>query len=304
MRLGKSLILTIILFISLFGSNVAVGQNKFDNYNFERGKNYIIKMRDGSEFIGNFLYKDSISIVIKTGLIPKIDIPLDKIKSIEVVGSSNIKHGVYWFPNVSARHYIFGPSAFNLKKGEGYYQNTYLFLNSFNIGITNNVSIGGGIEFLSTFVSLAAGDFQPIYFVTSKIGFKVTDKFHMAGGIMTMHIPGFGLEGGYTAGLLNGIGTYGNADHNLTGGLSWGYINGDFSARPFITLSGMTRISRRTAIVSENWLIPGSGFYGVYSYGIRFLGEKLSVDLVLLNNRDIARGLIIGIPVVHFTVMF
>jgi hypothetical protein len=71
-----------------------------------------------------------------------------------------------------------------------------------------------------------------------------------------------------------------------------------------VTISGMTRISRRTALITENWLIPDNGFYGLYSYGIRFFSEKLSVDLAFINNQDIAKGLFIGIPIVNFVVKF
>lgn len=90
----------------------------------------------------------------------------------------------------------------------------------------------------------------------------------------------------------------------MTGGLSWGFINGQFSQIPVITISGMTRISRRTALITENWFIPNNGLFGIYSYGIRFFGEKLSVDLAFLNNKDIARSLFIGIPIVNFVVKF
>jgi hypothetical protein len=40
------------------------------------------------------------------------------------------------------------------------------------------------------------------------------------------------------------------------------------------------------------------------SYGVRFFGKKLSVDLGFLNNRDLAEALIIGIPYVDFVVKF
>jgi hypothetical protein len=45
-------------------------------------------------------------------------------------------------------------------------------------------------------------------------------------------------------------------------------------------------------------------FYGVFSYGIRFLGEKTSIDLAFINNKDIANTLIIGAPWLDFTINF
>lgn len=201
-----SLMFILIFSISLMSSTVAYSQKKLNSNELDSTKTYIIKLIDGSEFIGNFLSKDSASIVIRTKSILKIEIPKEKIKSIDVVDASNFKKGVYWFPNPNATRYLFASSAFTLKKGEGYYQNTWLFLNSVNIGLTNNISIGGGIEFLSTFASLGSGNFQPIFFVTSKIGFKVTEKFHLGGGIMAVSIPDFGSGSRNSAGLIYGIG--------------------------------------------------------------------------------------------------
>ena len=66
----------------------------------------------------------------------------------------------------------------------------------------------------------------------------------------------------------------------------------------------MVIISRRIALVTENWFIPLDNYYGVFSYGIRFFGEKISVDLAFLNNSDIAEGLAIGIPYLDFVVKF
>ena len=58
-------------------------------------------------------------------------------------------------------------------------------------------------------------------------------------------------------------------------------------------------------MVTENWLVPSDGYYGVYSYGIRFMGEKITVDLAFLNNADIASDVLaIGVPYVDFVVKF
>lgn len=269
----------------------------------DNDKFYLIKLYDGSTFTGNILQKDSINVIIKTSSIPKIEIPVIKIKSITELNKSNYKNGSYWFSNPNATRYLFAPSAFNLKKGEGYYQNTYLFLNSFNVGITDNISIGGGIDVISTFISLARGSFDPIFFITPKVGFKVANEFHAGGGILYLNIPN-GRKGRSDLGIAYGIGTLGTLDHNITGGMGWGFVEGEFSESPIITLSGMTRISKSTALVTENWFIPTDGYSGLYSYGIRFFGEKLAIDLAFINTPDIAELLIIGIPYVDFVVKF
>ena len=57
---------------------------------------------------------------------------------------------------------------------------------------------------------------------------------------------------------INGFGTYGNKNNNITGAVGWGWADGEFSSKPVITISGMTRASKRIAFVTENWLIPES----------------------------------------------
>ena len=70
----------------------------------------------------------------------------------------------------------------------------------------------------------------------------------------------------------------------------------------------MTRLSKRIALVSENWLVPDAGsdggLYAIFSYGIRFLGEKTAIDLAFINNKDIAEGLAIGFPWLDFVINF
>lgn len=253
-----------------------------------------VELYDGSVFFGNILQQDSNSIIMRTPSIPKLELLISSIKSIDEIDPSNFKNESYWFPNPHATRYLYAPSAFNLKKGEGYYQNTLLVLNSFNVGITDNISIGGGLELFSTFAVRT-----PFIFITPKVGFKVSEKFHAGGGVLFVRIPETSL------GTIYGTGTYGSKDHNITNSLGWGFVDGEFSLRPIITLSGMTRISKRTALVSENWFIPASSkYYGLISYGIRFFGESMAIDLAFINNADIVKIIFIGIPYVSFVVKF
>jgi len=45
------------------------------------------------------------------------------------------------------------------------------------------------------------------------------------------------------------------------------------------------RFARRMSFVSENWIIPGVND-ALISYGIRFLGEKVSADFAFFNILD------------------
>lgn len=264
---------------------------------------YRIVLEDESSFMGKMIDQAADTLTFKTDAFDKLQIPVKKIKSIELVDEKNIVKGVYWFKNPNDTRYLFGPSAINLKKGEGYYQNTYLLINSFNYGITDYFTIGGGFEIISTVMG------TPAFMITPKLGFKVSEKFHAGGGllyanVLTSEAPISGL------GIAYGIGTYGTSNNNVTLGVGFGYVDKEFSNRPILTISGMTRIARKTALVTENWLIPGAAdlvtgsYYGVYSYGVRFFGEKIAVDLAFLNNPELFEIFRIGIPYVDFVVKF
>ena len=122
---------------------------------------------------------------------------------------------------------------------------------------------------------------------------------------MVASIPQWGSSTNAGLGLLYGLGTYGNKDSNVTATLAWGSVEGDAFNKPLFTVSGMTRIAKKTALITENWFVPTDTSYEpLFSYGIRFFGENLAIDLAFINNWDIAQSLIIGVPYVNFVVKF
>ena len=288
--------LCFFLIISVLICAKATAQNQFSQFEFKEKVTYRIFLNDDSELIGQFVEKTSTTLVLKTMALPRIEIPFASIKKIEEVAPENIKEdGSYWFPNPNPTRYLFSPSAFNLKRKQGYYQNTFLFFNSFNVGATDFLTIGGGFELISTF----AQGVTPILFFTPKVGAEVSDKVNVGGGLL------FVTSDEISMGITYGIATFGNRDDNVTTGLGWGFLDGEFNNQPFITLSGVKRMERRLSVVSENWFIPdGDGYYPLFSYGIRFFGEKNAIDLAFINNADIAQGIVIGIPYVDFVVNF
>ncbi|MFM7156967.1 MAG: hypothetical protein ACKO0Y_04050, partial [Bacteroidota bacterium] len=260
----------------------------------------VMKGESGLRYVGSVIEKNERELTIMTDEGTKITILLSNILDIRAIPKNLIQDGEYWYPNPNDSRYLFAPSAFNLKKGEGYYQNTYLFINSFNYGITDNFSMGLGFEFLSTFGSLGNGSFDPIFFVTPKYSTQVSENMRVGVGVLvgkiTDNIGGFGVS--------YGLVTYGNPEHNATLGLGFGLFDGQLRSDPVITISGMTRLSRRISLVTENWFFPADVYRGIISYGIRFFGETMSVDLALINNDDFTEIFPIGIPYVDFVVKF
>ncbi len=295
----------IVICICIFSSFVCVSAQDQNAISFSipgPAELSLIKMKGdaGITYVGSIVDRNQRELTILTDAGTKITVSLSSVQDIRVIPKSQIHDGEYWYPNPNDSRYLFAPSAFNLKKGEGYYQNTYLFINTFNYGITDNFSMGVGFEFISTFASLGASDFDPIYFLTPKYSTQVSENVRVGVGVLygkvSDDIGGFGV--GY------GLVTYGNPEHNATLGLGFGFFDGEFSGEPVITLSGMTRLSRRISLVTENWFFPADVYRGIISYGIRFFGETMSVDLALVNNDEFSEVFPIGIPYVDFVVKF
>ena len=259
-----------------------------------------IKTIDGSEIYGYYRNANQRHININTENFGKISIAVDNIRDIEEVSENRIRQGHYWFENPNATRYLFSPSAIPLRNGEGYYQNSYLLINMFNVGATDHFSIGGGFELISTFTG------NPTLFITPKLAGQVGENTYLGIGALA-GIHTFSGEGGTDIsglGICYGVATFGNRDNNFTAGLGFGFAEGSFQEQPFITLSGMTRFSRKLGFVSENWLIPTDGYDYAISYALRFMSEKITVDFGFINNKDIAKNIFIGIPYIDFIVKF
>ena len=275
----------------------------------EINKTYQVTLNDGSVVSGKLLLINEKEVVISSGTIGEIRLQKENIKSMIPVSSFNEKKSGIWFANPNPSKYLLGNSAIPLEKHTGYYQNTWIFVNSFSYAFTKNFSLAGGFEIFSL---LAGGDGPYAFYINPKASFKMANNFYVGGNILYANTIKTVEDFGGLA-TLNAFATYGNKNNNLTGAVGFGWADGEFSPKPVIILSGMVRASKRIAFVSENWIVPRLdsettdntySYYGIFSYGIRFLGEKISVDLAFLNNPDIAKELVIGIPWLDFVVNF
>ena len=111
-----------------------------------------------------------------------------------------------------------------------------------------------------------------------------------------------GTSGG-TGGIGYGVGTFGDGDASATIGLGYGFAGGDIQSKPVAMVGGEARVSRRIALVTENYLLPTTDNRLVYSFGIRFMGEKITTDLAIFNTSD-TQTHIIGVPYVDFVFKF
>lgn len=249
----------------------------------------VITMRDGSSLVGRItsVRADSVDFQMAIGLVP---VAIKDIREISEAESGRMHQGQYWFPNPNSTRLFFAPSAQMLKKGEGYFADYELFFPGFAVGVTDNFSIGGGASIFP------AGFDEQIYYLTPKLGVSVGDRVHLAAGVLFAGASGLG-----TGGVGYGVGTVGDGDASATLGLGYGFAGGKIEQRPVAMLGGEKRVSRRVALVSENYLLPVSEDNIVYSFGLRFMGEKLTTDLAIFN---VVGSGVIGVPFVDFVFRF
>lgn len=257
-----------------------------------------VKTLDGNTYIGSIIEETSEFLLIKTQSAGEVKIPKIHIKKMTRFSGKQLKDGKYWFENPNATRNLYGPTGYGLEKGEGYYQNFMLFLNSVNIGITDNITIGAG--FLP--LGLENG-FN--FLVTPKFSVPVVpDKVNLAGGLLYAR---FFEE---NMGIIYGVGTYGPKDHNATLGVGYGFINGELAKRPIITVSGMTRVGRKFGLVTENWFIPVEGYeddknyFAAFTYGVRYISEGVTIDFSFLRVSDMGDFFILGVPLVGVVIPF
>jgi hypothetical protein len=289
---------TEIVFYDITIGKVTIPINKIASITRHTGDLFcILTTNDNKTFSGLIVMQNEKEVTLKTESLGELTISNSKIKDIKIVEKEQIVEGKYFFPNPHPTRYFFGPSAIPLEKGEGYFQNVWVFANSVQVGITDHFSMGGGMVI------------PILFFITPKFGYKVGDFVHLGGGaIVASTIStsfGFGVAAAY------GSVTLGNNENNFTLNLGWGAIKQEdsnsstgnttsswaLSKKPMFTYSGMVRVARKFALVTENWVFSirnsesynsstntytyTNKYYTVMSAGFRFLGEKSSFDFGL-----------------------
>lgn len=265
MKHPNSFYILLLLLFFTFSSSAQVQQDTI--YRFET--------KDGNEYFGKIISQDNEKIIVKSERLGEFTLYKSDIIKMEITNEKKIKMGEYWNENSQAARYFWVPNGYGLKKGEGYYQNIWVFVNQVSYGFTNNISMGVGMVPLFLF----AGAPTPVW-LTPKVSFPIVkDKINIGAGALVGTVLG---EDGFGFGLLYGMSTFGSRDKNITIGLGWGYADGEMGSRPTINVSGMLRTSRNWYLMTENYYLDfGGGGLGLISFGARRMYKKLGLDFGL-----------------------
>ncbi|MCX6835135.1 MAG: hypothetical protein NTW07_08390 [candidate division Zixibacteria bacterium] len=190
--------------------------------------------------------------------------PTEEVKKTEEVKVAPAAPAVNekdWFPNPNRTRLLIGQNARSLKAGDGYFFDLWLFFPGLAYGITDNISISGGVSILPDV------DDQLFYF-TPKFGFPAAENLDLALNVTVFRL----WEETFYFGLGNM--TYGTDDQSVTLGLGLGWNDERMMEKPVVTGGGEYRVDRRLSLVGEGWFIPGENEDGMLFFGgIRFLGK-------------------------------
>lgn len=266
LRMGFKCVFITILSIILLSIDLSGQTNPSEPQDMK------VTTHDGTVITGVLIREDENLLLLDTES-GTIEIDKDDIKDILYVLSKRDK--LY-----SGSHYLFGQSGYGLQKGQVYYENTYLAVNSFAFGITDRFSLTTGLEV----ASLYSGKGPLVYAVP-----KYSVPFNK--GAFSVSVPiGFSTQDGEILGGLQAAVTIGSTETNVSFSGGYGYQSGDFAkTQGVLQLSGLVKFSDRSSFISENYLyIDDSGSYPVISMGGRFYSKKqrtnfFTVAAIILN---------------------
>ncbi len=221
------------------------------------------------------------------------DIPIDQIDDIEI--QHRVKDYAQFTDVVDANRtrLFFMPTGRSLGKGEGYFAVYEAVMPGIQVGFGHKISVGGAF-FPWSIPHATFGWF------TGQVGIVDNDHYSFAVGNLTTLMSG---GDGQNAGIIYGVGSAGSTKASGTFGLGFGFVDGfKLADNPFVVIGGEWKTGRRTKLITENWMIPGVD-WPVVSLGMRWYGDKLSVDFAII--RPLMGDFeALGIPWVDFVVHF
>ena len=233
-----------------------------------RKSNFIVEIEGGSTFRGELLEISNDSLLFDMTELTVVWVKNIDIVKLTVLKWQDIGTEGYSIANQHKTRYLFSPSRYSLGEGNGYYQNIYGVINAVNYGVSENISIGFGADFLSLL-----NEGTPSAFITPKISKKYNDNTYLGGGLLIGSLGIFDPTNPFIV-LGYGVVTRGTENRNLTLAIGHSYGNKSLTSH-VITLNAYSRISNRYGFVSENWLMKETA---ILAYGLRKFDKRISTD--------------------------
>jgi hypothetical protein len=222
------------------------------------------------------------------------------------LGTSRIRRS----RNTYGSHYFLSFTAIPLKKGQGFYKNTMVSLNTVAYGLTDHLSAAGSLDLVSLIRSREGG---PVYTGRVQVGGSLSEMFHIGAAVsyLNARVPtgaevpeGTEVPPGFLAGM--GLITVGNMNNQVTLAGGWTHDGQDAGRGPVLNVGGAVRVFANVMLVTEHWIFsdPDQSFTA-HSYGIRILGDGLAIDLGFAYDKEYTSKITpIGLPFLSATLNF
>lgn len=249
-----------------------------------------LELKDGTRAIGRVESVNGERFTFRTVSGVAMEVNRAMVQAIGPA-TGHVVNGEFWQTDPNPTRLFFAPTGRALKKGEAYFGVYEILLPFVQYGITDRISIGGG---------------TPLIFGSSDLPFWVTPKvqiYKARSAEVSLGVLHFFNVGDYNLGIAYGVVTAGSADSAFTVGAGYAYErsgeDGDDGGSPLLMVGGERRVSRRIKLVTENYVFKDGG---LASGGVRFLGERLSVDLGLVSPLGV--GEFVAVPIINFVWKF
>jgi hypothetical protein len=225
-----------------------------------------VELKDGSSLIGTLISEDSLGVDFRTlgGVTARITHTQIRYKFPykESAGTpkDSMQRKMIIDPNRSRLFLM--PTARPIGSGNGYFSAYEIFFPTLAFGLGNNVSLAGGM-------SIFPGSSDQLLYFAPKVTLLNSSTLSLAVG--GLYIGTGGNNDGTS--MFYGAVTLGNEKSSLTIAAR---IPTEQDQNSLFVIGGELQTSSSVKFITENWIYSNSI---LYSFGIRFFGEKLSADL-------------------------
>jgi hypothetical protein len=228
-----------------------------------------LHLSDGSEVTGRVVAADDSSLTLLTFAGARVTVPRRSIVSWRPQAGRVTAQG-FQRSDASSSRLFFAPTGRTLPAGSGYFTDYYIVFPTVGFGVSDRVMVSGG-------VSIIPGSDQLVYFA-GKVGVVQKPAAAVALGAFWATVPN---ESDAQLGMGYVVTTFGSEDNAITllGGLP--FTTHDLAPQPLFVVGGETRIGSGSKFMVEGWKLPEESSVPVL-FGIRAFGRQLSVGFGLI----------------------
>lgn len=305
----KALCVLAFCFVSLlsYPAGAQPGRNEPD------GVLLRVEMKNGNVFSGKRLAMTDTEIVIETGTLGKLNLPLIEVAEIREMQFGELVNGKFIPFNHQAHQNLASPTAFAMTKGSIELHNFMLAFNQVGFGINDWFSLHIATELISPIASLSDGDFGgPGLMIRPHFSYPIApDKLTLGGGLAIIGVPFSGKPVDVIAPYA--VFTVGNRNTHLNISAGWAFGKEDPSFffppvpqqnHPLIfSAGGQVRLGRTVAITSENWVWDNSFSTNfMNTLGVRLFGARAAWSIALMAVGDDDFYFVSPLPVASVTI--